>query len=80
MMFIARPPCGTYHNGLSLQGHEACLTITLLRSLGLDANAEVAIMKMDERKGGREMAYRIMIVDDEPTLQNMVQEILSQAG
>lgn len=26
------------------------------------------------------MAYRIMIVDDEPTLQNMVQEILSQAG
>lgn len=26
------------------------------------------------------MAYRILIVDDEPTLQNMVREILNQAG
>ena len=26
------------------------------------------------------MAYRILIVDDEPTLQSMVHEILSQAG
>ena len=31
-------------------------------------------------KGGRSMAYRILIVDDEAALQNMVKEILTQAG
>ena len=37
-------------------------------------------MKITQDKGGREVAYRILIVDDEPALQNMVREILTQAG
>ena len=38
------------------------------------------IMGVVEHKGGRSMAYRILIVDDEAALQNMVKEILTQAG
>ena len=80
MMFMARPPYVPKDSTPALRPHEAYLTIPLLFFRLWTTKDFLFIMGAVEHKGGRSMAYRILIVDDEAALQNMVKEILTQAG